>query len=129
MGYIVSWIFYILVVVLKEHQDRRQLYPSACYNTDLLVARGQAVFSLLLEESPKKEEFSNQKPETITKDRFNELCKTVNPNSQSPNRIISLNNPGTIKDLLKVNCIDNISYYMERVFLVPQFLEPEHTRL
>ena len=132
LAYLSSWIFYLLIFVVKEKRDKQNVYMSAHPNTQSLVNRARMVYHLLIEGSDKKDEFRDIAPENVSKDQFDILCSSTNPSAIIPNKRL-----GNIQNSVEAsyarwiyhNCIDEVQHYYNKIIVNDKLLDSEHIAL
>ncbi|MDO9552257.1 hypothetical protein [Rhodonellum sp.] len=130
LAYISSFIFYYVVVVLKEKKDKKNIYFTVYEWTDQLVGRAYSVYHNVIVASGAIHTDFDKK--TITKEQFVELCKLGNPNAISTNTFLGTpTNPqqATYGQLIYNNSVSNVKAYTERIFNYMPFLETDFVKL
>lgn len=94
MAFISSYIFYYVVVVLKERKDKLNINITVHEWTNQLVGRAYSVFYKLVEGAG-IENF-NFDSQNITLSDYVILCQKVNPNQASTNNL--LGTPGNFTE-------------------------------
>ncbi|MDX2190985.1 MAG: hypothetical protein SFY32_14085 [Bacteroidota bacterium] len=130
LAYIASYIFYYVVVVIKEKKDKRNIYTTVYEWTSHLVGRAYGVYYEIITASGANHLDYDKK--TITKEQYLELCKIANPNEIAKN--VFLGSPGnpqtaTHGTLIYNNSISYVKVYTEKIFNYMPFLDTEHVRL
>lgn len=130
LAYISSFIFYLVVVVLKENRDKKNIYSAVFYLTEMLLIRAFAVYEHTLEASKKNKD--DYKRENITKEEFFDVCSTANLHTFPKNKEMGL--PGnTVKarhcDFISKNCVAGVNIYAEKIFNYMPFLDSEYVKL
>ncbi len=130
LAYISSYIFYYIVVELKEKRDKKNVYISVYYLTSLLIQRAYSVYHIIIEGASVDIEKYNKR--TITRQEYRELCNKVNPNATNPSRGFGpVNNlrHGTYGEFIHSGAVEFVLYYSERIFVYMPFLDSEHIKL
>lgn len=130
LAYISSWIFYYVVVVIKENSDKRNIDLIVYDLTNNLIGRAYSIYDILLEASGARLDAYDRK--TITKEQFRELCEKVNPNAIRPGRSLgSLYDakPATFGQFIHSDAISYVRHYSDKIFNYMPFLETEYVRL
>ncbi len=130
MAFISSYIFYYVVVVLKEKRDKLNIYISVYDWTSQLTGRAYSVYDKLVEGSDIKNFNFNRN--TITLYEFVDLCQNVNPNEISDRNF--LGTPGnlikaTYGQLIYNNTVSNVIRLSEKIFVYMPYLDTEHIHL
>ncbi|SCZ01463.1 hypothetical protein [Flavobacterium caeni] len=130
LGYISSYIFYLMVVVMKQKKDKKNIYGAVYNLTDRIIYNGYAVFNFVLEsagENPK--EYDKAK---ITKDEYLKICEKADLSQFPENKMLGVP-PNLIKanfaNFIYVNCVKNVEYYSEKVFTYMPFLDSTFVNL
>ncbi len=129
-AYLSSYIFYYLVVVIKERKDKRNIYFTVYEWTNHLVGRAYGVYYEIIAASGTNH--LNFDKRTITKEQYRELCNKANPNAVSKNTYIgSPANPqlATHGQLIYINSVSKVKAYTEKIFNYMPFLDSEFVRL
>ncbi len=126
MAFISSYIFYYVVVVLKERKDKLNINISVHELTNQLVGRAYSVFYKLVEGAG-IENF-NFDIQNITLSDYIILCQKVNPNQISTNNL--LGTPGnfieaTYGQLIYNNSVANVMMLSEKIFVYMPYLDTE----
>lgn len=74
IGYIVSAIFYFVVVYLPEKQKRKDIDPFIRNKCESIIFGSYALFQEIIKSSKLDYEY-----QTLTEEEFLEMCKVVNP--------------------------------------------------
>ncbi len=130
LAYIASYIFYYVVVVIKEKKDKRNIYIAVYEWTNHLVERAYEVYYKIISASGVNHLDYDKR--TITKEQYVALCKIANPNEIAKNVFLgSPANPQTARhgELIYNNSIYNVKTYTEKIFNYMPFLDSEHVRL
>jgi len=129
LAYIASYIFYFVVVVLKEKQDKKNIYLSVYESTKHLVGRAYSVYNYIVASSGTDNQRYDKK--TITKEQFKELCKLANPNAIPKNKKLGQPNgqDATYGRFIYNGAVSYVKLYTERIFNYMPFLDSEHVRL
>ncbi len=130
LAYIASYIFYYVVVVLKERKDKKNIYYTVYEWTHHLIGRAYGVYNTIISASGVDPESSDKR--TISRDQFKELCNRANPNAISTNVFLGTANnpqPATYGQLIYDNAVSNVRAYTDRIFNYMPFLDSEHVRL
>lgn len=129
LAYISSYIFYYVVVVLKEKKDKKNIYAAVYELTKHLIGHAYSVYNEIIQASGANHQDYNKR--TITKEQFINLCKIANPNKIPPNRKLGPL-PGVDANygkLLYIGAVSNVKHYMVKIFYYMPFLDSEHVRL
>jgi hypothetical protein len=130
LAYIASYIFYYVVVVIKEKNDKRNIYSTVYVWTNYLVERAYSVYHEIISASGVNHTDFDKK--TITKEQFIELCKLANPNAISKNTVLGFPanpQPARHGQLIYNNAVSNVQAYSDKIFNYMPFLDSEHVRL
>lgn len=131
LAYISSFIFYYVIVVLKEKKDKKNIYFTVFEWTDRLVGRAYSVYHNVIAASGAINTDYDKK--TITKEQFVELCKLGNPNAISKTTFFRTptNNqqPATYGELIYNDSVSNVEAYTEKIFNYMPFLETDFVKL
>lgn len=130
LAYISSYIFYLLVVVLKENKIKRNINGAVYSYTSKLVSFGYSIFDEVMEASGTNRDTFDR--ETISKADFLNLCDNSNPGAIPANRYIG--NPFNMvpknyAQFLHFSTVEKVSHYTEKVFNYMPFLDSELVRL
>jgi hypothetical protein len=130
LAYISSYIFYYVVVVIKERKDKRNIYFTVYEWTNHLVGRAYGVYHGIIAASEANHlDFDKR---TITKEQYIEICNKANPNAVSKNTHLGLpanSQPATHGQLIFNNSVSNVKAYTEKIFNYMPFLDSEFVRL
>ena len=129
-AYISSYIFYFVVVVLKERKNKKNIYIAVYDLTKNLISRAYGVYHDIVSASGDNGKDYNNK--TITKEQYRELCKIANPKGIPQNRIMgSLTNPSVANygQFIYSNSVSHVKHYTEKIFKYMPFLDTEHVKL
>jgi hypothetical protein len=130
LAYISSYIFYYTVVVIKDKQDKNNIYSTVYQWTKNLVGRAYSIHHEIISASGVENiDFDKL---TISKEQYKELCNKANPNEKSKNKVL-----GTVTNyqlathgqLLYGNAVSSVIAYSEKIFNYMPFLDSEHVRL
>lgn len=130
LAYIASYIFYYVVVVIKEKKDKSNIYSAVYEWTNQLVGRAYSVYHEIISASGTNNTDFDKK--TITKEQFRELCSLANPNDISRNTV--LGSPSNLQlasygNIIYNNAISNVGGLSDKIFNYMLFLDTEHVRL
>lgn len=129
LAYISSFIFYLVVVVLKEKRDKKNIYESVHYLTNVLLTRAYAVYDHTIEASEKNK--NDYKRDEITKDDFLDICKTAKLHTYPKYKRMGY--PNTVKakhsEFISKDCIKGIDIYADKIFSYMPFLDSEYVKL
>lgn len=78
-AYISAFIFYFLVVHLKNQKDKENLYGYISNNTSMVIGQAKALIDSLATNSGIK--LKGAYPDTL---ELQSICRTINPNSKAP---------------------------------------------
>ncbi|WP_432412460.1 hypothetical protein [Rasiella sp. SM2506] len=120
LAYVASFIFYLIVVVKKSKQNRKNIFSIVYGLTNTLVYYGNSVFKLILECAGKDEmEFSSQ---AISRVEFNKICEVCN--------VSIINDQGRSYGIeIEQNGVNLVDTYVERIFNYMPFLDGEYVVL
>lgn len=79
MAYISAFIFYFLVVHIKQQKDKDNLYPYVAKKVQMVIENGFDLISVLAKAS--NNSIANKYPSTI---ELEAICKSINPNANAP---------------------------------------------
>jgi hypothetical protein len=130
LAYISSFIFYYVVVVLKEKKDKKNIYFTVYELTEQLVGRAFSVYHNVIAASGAIQTDYDKK--TITKEQFVELCKLGNPNAIPKNNFLGTpwnQQQATYGQLIYNNSFTNVKAYTDRIFNYMPFLETDFVKL
>ncbi len=130
LAYISSYIFYYVVVVIKERKDKQYIYITVYEWTNHLVGRAYGVYNEIIAASGANH--MDYDKQTITKEEYKDLCNKANPNAIS--KTTFLGTPGnpqkaTHGQLIFNNSVSNVKSYSEKVFNYMPFLDSEFINL
>ncbi len=125
LAYISSYIFYTVVVVMKERSDNKNIHSTVYKLTKNLVSRAYSVYN---EIGMAAGDLSHDKRK-ITKDDFIELCGKVNPRDGRPDLKILGGIPGKWGESIYYNSVTYVQRYADRIFNYMPFLDSEYVRL
>ena len=130
LAYISSYIFYYVVVVIKDRKDKRNIYLTVYEWTNHLVGRAYGVYHEVIAAAGANHlEFDKR---TITKEQYKELCNKANPNAFGKNTHLGSPanpQPATHGQLIYNNSVSNVKAYTEKIFNYMPFLDSEFVRL
>lgn len=129
LAYIASYIFYYVVVVLKEKRDKKNIYLSVYELTKHLIGRAYSVYYEIIQASGANHQDYNKR--TITKEQFKELCKISNPKAIPQNRKLGMpfGEDANYGRFIYNGAISYVRHYTDRIFNYMPFLDSEHVRL
>lgn len=88
LAYISSFIFYYIVVVRKEYQDKVRIYKTVTNLCSQLTGRAFSVYDMIVAGSNAERTLHSR--HTVTKEQFVDMCKLCNQNNIHPNRGIQM---------------------------------------
>jgi hypothetical protein len=130
LAYISSFIFYYVVVVMKENRDKKNIYLTVCNLTNQLVGRAYSVYYQLISASGIVATDFDEK--TITRAKFMELCALVNPKAIEPNSFLGIppnHQQATHAQLIHLNSYSNVKIFTDKIFLYMPFLDTNFVKL
>jgi hypothetical protein len=130
LAYISSYIFYYVVVVIKERQDKRNIYFTVYEWTKNLIGRAYSVYNDIISASGVSH--TDYDKRTITKEEFTALCKQANPNAIPTNRFLGSpvdQRQATYGQFIYNGAVSYVKMYSEKIFNCMPFLDSEHVRL
>lgn len=130
LAYISSYIFYYVVVVIKERKDKQNIYFTVYEWTNHLIGRAYGVYHEIIAASGANH--LDYDKLTITKEQYKELCNKANPNAISKNTFLGTPanpQPATHGQLIFNNSVSNVKAYTEKIFNYMPFLDSEFVRL
>lgn len=123
LSFVSSYIFYFVVVHLKNQKDKENIYQYIANKTYQIIGDGKSVFLALKTEA--KYEFGGDYPSL---NDIEEICKAVNPYGQAPLILGQLRN--------YANWLQFLVYYMNRteegikkIYIKMQFLDSDYLKL
>lgn len=127
LAYISSLIFYYIVVVRKEYNDKLSIYKTVTFYCDQLIGRSFSIYDMIAASSgidSKGHDHFN-----VTKELFFEMCNSANPKDIPKNRFL-----GTPDNLIQANCatfiyhnsIENANHLINKIFIYMPFLDTEY---
>ena len=130
LAYISSYIFYLIVVVMKEKKDRKNIYTAVHALTERMLNNGYSVYSFLLEAA--EEDPKNYDRENITKEEYLQICAKADLHKFPKSRM--LGNPMNLKKVnfaqfIFNNSVNNLNFYSEKIFTYMPFLDSEFVKL
>jgi hypothetical protein len=130
LAYISSFIFYYVVVILKDKKDRKNIYFTVYELTNQLIGRAYGVYDNLITASGANH--SDYDKKTITKEQFRNLCNLGNPNAIATN--IFLGTPAKPQQanygqLIYNNSVSNVKALTEKIFIYIRFLDTDFVKL
>ncbi len=126
LAYISSYIFYYVVVVIKERKDKQNIYFTVYEWTNHLIGRAYGVYHEIIAASGSNH--LDYDKLTITKEQYIELCYKANPNAISKNTFLGTSanpQPATHGQLIFNNSVSNVKAYTEKIFNYMPFLDSE----
>jgi len=126
LAYISSYIFYLLVVVLKENKNKRNINGAVYSYTSKLISFGYSIFDEVMEASGTNRETFDRA--TINKTDFQNLCDKSNPGAVPKDRFIGNPFNMTAKNyaqFLYFSTVEKVSHFTEKVFNYMPFLDSE----
>jgi hypothetical protein len=130
LAYISSFIFYYVVVVVKDKKDKKNIYFTVYEWTNQLIGRAYSVYHNLIIASGVTHTDYDKK--TITKEQFRELCNLGNPNAIATNTFLGTPaNPqqATYGQLIYNNSFSNVKALTEKIFIYIPFLDTDFVKL
>jgi len=130
LAYISSYMFYFVVVVIKDKRDKRNVYSSVYQLNKRLLGEAFGVYRFLVIASgidPKK-----HTAQTVSFDDFEDMCKQVNPRQISPNNFLGRypdNLPASWSQLIYNGSVKRVTFWTERIFVYMPYLDSELVRL
>jgi len=128
LAFIASYIFYYVVVVIKERRDAKNIHPIISLWLKQMIGRGSSIVSLLEEAA---ERSTSRDWKKISQQEFEDLCMAANPNKVSK-RLLSLDqksNGSTYGQLVYSNSVQNVNSLIDRIFVYMPYLGSELTAL
>lgn len=125
LAFIASYIFYYIVVVLKEKRDAKNINLIISHWIKELIGRGRSIV-YLLEEAAERTSYHDW--EKITQHEFEDLCMAANPTKESKKRLLSFihqPNKPTYGQLVFHNSIQNVNSLIDRIFVYMPYLESD----
>jgi len=130
LAYISSYIFYLIVVVVKEKQDKRNVYISVCNLTDILLEHAFTIYNEVIESTGTDTTKFNKL--TITKEEYFKLCEICNPRHTYKNKHFgSVFNPqyANVAQFLQNGTVYNANRYIDKILVFMPFLDTEFIAL
>lgn len=130
LAYISSFIFYYIVVVLKEKKDKKNIYFTVYEWTNQLVGRAYNVYHNIIAASGVLHTDYDKK--TITRAEFIQLCNLGNPNTIAKNNFLGTpanQQQATYGELIYNNSFSNVKLLTEKIFNYMPFLDTEFVKL
>ncbi|AZJ34977.1 hypothetical protein [Tenacibaculum singaporense] len=110
-AYIASFIFYFIVIKRSEKNKKKEAYAIICALNDSLITHGNNVKKWIHEGA--KEEIDT----SLDKDIFKKICSKVDLNITPKGLNIK------IGDLIFLDGVKKVNYYIEKIFIYMPFLE------
>lgn len=130
LAYISSYIFYILVVVLKEKKDKKNVYNSIYHLTDSLIDHGYSIYTEVIEATKTNNKKYNKK--TITKEDYFKLCESCDIRFTSRNRFFgTIFNPiyANVAQFIYNGTVTQADKSIEKIFEFMPFLDTDFIAL
>lgn len=129
LAYIASYIFYFIVVVLKDRRDKENIYLYVYELTRNLIGRAYSVYNEIIAASGVNQKDYDKR--TITLEQYKELCKKANPNETPSNRGIGqpISEKATYAKFIYNGSVAYVKHYIEKIFIYMPLLDSEHVRL
>lgn len=130
LAYISSYIFYYIVIVIKERKDKHNIYFTVNKWTNRLVGRAYDVYDEIILASGVNDLDYDRR--TITKEQYKALCNRANPNAISKNSFLGTPEnpqPATHGQLIFNNSVFNVKAYTDKIFNYMPFLDSEFVSL
>ncbi|MBJ2125857.1 hypothetical protein [Flavobacterium sp. IB48] len=130
LAYISSFIFYCVVVVLKEKRDKKNIYFTVYEWTNQLIGRAYSVYHYVIIPSGVNQADYDKK--LITKEQFTALCNLGNPNAIAENIFLGTHinpQPATYGQLIYNNSVSNVDALTKKIFNYMPFLDTEFVKL
>ena len=130
LGYISSYIFYLVVVVMKQQKDKKNIYGAVYNITERLIHNGYSVYDFVMEaagEDPK----SYDKLE-MTKEEYLKFCERADLSKFPKNKVLGtpVNNIKIdFANFIYTNSVTNVNFYSDRVFTYMSFLDTDFVKL
>lgn len=127
LAYISSLIFYYIVVVRKEHNDKLRIYKTVTNYCDQLIGRSFSIYDMISTASGTNLKEHNRF--NVSKESFLAMCRLSNPKDIPKNRYL-----GTPDNLIQANyatfiyhnSIENGSQLINKIFTYMPFLDTEY---
>lgn len=132
LAYISSYIFYIIVNVSREKEIKRTVSVTINRSTEKILFHAFYVIDVLSIDEKNDRKKNYDRRSLITESEYKELCKLINPNSNS--RFNSQIGDLEIKNQTKIEalhsqCIVMVKKHIEKTFLFLPYLEDEHVKI
>jgi len=123
LSYISAFIFYFLVVHLKQQRDKDNIYQYIARRTYIIVSDTKSLIS-----SFKKESRIGLKSEYPTEEELEEVCKKINPNSNAPLLIGGLDHYASWIQYLNYHK-DRAENAIKKIYVGMQYLDSNYIKL
>jgi hypothetical protein len=132
LAYISSYIFYLIVNVSREKEIKRTVSATINRSTEKILFHGFYIIDILSIDEKNDRKKNYDRRSSISESEYKELCRLVNPNSNS--RFNSQIGDLEIKILTKIEalhsqCITMVKKHIEKTFLFLPYLEDEHIKI
>jgi len=130
IAYISSYIFYLIVVVAKEKEDKKNIYLSVCRLTNDLILAADSVYNEVINAAGVDPLKYNKKE--ICFDEFKYLCEKGNPNEIPHGRFLSNIDhswEATYAQFIHQYAIANVKLYSDKILNFMLFLDSDYIRL
>lgn len=128
LAFISSYIFYYVVVVIKDKKDKKNINLTVYGLTKNLIGRAYSVFNEIITASGTNNETYNK--HTITREQFQNLCNKANPKDIHKNVKVDFNNQfATYGELILNNSVRNVNALIDKIFNYMPFLDTEFVHI
>ncbi len=130
LAYISSYIFYIVVVVIKEKRDKKNIYSSVYILTESLLRNAFTVYEFTIKSANLNPNDFDR--DSITKEEFLQICTKAELHNFPEN--LQLGSPLNLRkasfaEFISINCVQNVNTYTEKIFNYMPFLDSDFVKL
>ncbi len=122
LAYITSYIFYFVVVHIKNQRDRGAIYPHIIEQSNVIIGRGKLVLGEM-----RRTTGSTMDSSYPTMDEVEFMCKSIHPYQLANMQFLGGSNASWLQYL--EHFMDESKIYLKDIYSLIQFLDAEYIKL